>query len=66
MPKQLADLDKWQQREVAQYAKDNDVSEEAALKVLHPDEEVPADAEDEQAPAEDSKAKASPKVSTSK
>jgi hypothetical protein len=34
-------LDKWQEREVAQYAKDNDVSEEAALKELHPDE-VPA------------------------
>lgn len=36
-------LDKHQQRELAKYAQDNDVSEAAALKALFPDE-VPATA----------------------
>jgi hypothetical protein len=62
------ELDKWQQREAQQYAADNSVSYGAAVKVLFPeDEQEPAaPAEDEQAPADDSKAKTGAKVSVSK
>ncbi|KUM82358.1 MULTISPECIES: hypothetical protein [Streptomyces] len=37
-------LDKWQQREVAEHARNNDLSEGEALRELHPEEapEVPA------------------------
>jgi hypothetical protein len=61
------ELDKWQQREAQQYAADNSVSYGAAVKVLFPEDEQEAAApEDEQAPADDSKAKTGAKVSVSK
>jgi hypothetical protein len=55
-------LDKWQKREAEQHAKDNDVSYEAAVKVLFPDDEPEQAAEGEQAPA----VKSAAKVDTSK
>jgi hypothetical protein len=61
------ELDKWQQREAQQYAADNSVSYGAAVKVLFPEDEQEAAApEDEQAPADDSKAKTGAKVSATK
>jgi hypothetical protein len=58
----MPELDKWQQREVQRYARENDVTEEAALKVLFPDEVVPADE-----PGDDAvKAPASARVKTTK
>jgi hypothetical protein len=60
----MPELDKWQQREVQRYARENDVTEEAALKVLFPgDAEVaPADEPDDDAV----KAPASARVKTTK
>lgn len=61
-------LDKWQQREAQQYAKDNDVSYEAAVKVLFPDDEPEPEqaAEDEHAPDPKGPKGPAAKVDTSK
>lgn len=40
----MAELDKWQKRQAEEYAKENDVTFDAAVKVLFPpDPEVPAE-----------------------
>ena len=68
-------MDKWQQREVERYARDNGVTEDEALAVLHPDvagvnvapeaeAEVPGAEVDD--PAEGESAAPSAKVSTVK
>ncbi len=54
-------LDKWQQREAQQYAKDNDVSYGAAVKVLFPDDE-----DEGQAPADEAPKAPAAKVDTTK
>jgi hypothetical protein len=61
----MPELDKWQQREVQRYARENDVTEEAALKVLFPDEVVPAD-EPGDAEGADVKASASARAKATK
>lgn len=58
------ELDKWQVREAQAYARDNNVTYDAAVKVLFPEDEAEVPAEPE--PAEESPADTSTKVKVTK